>query len=160
LPLRAPLINAKQRDRVHRIVTSPIVQSAKLCVGGTYDQLFYRPTVLANVVPDMPAFHEEIFGPVAPVIVAEDDDHAVALANASEYGLAAAVQTGSLDRGLRLAKRLRAGMVHVNNQTVNDVTQCPMGGLGQSGNGSLTNRDEFTEWQWLTASGTPKRFSF
>jgi benzaldehyde dehydrogenase (NAD) len=78
--------------------------------------------------------------------------------------MAAAVQTGSLDRGLRLAKRLRAGMVHVNDQTVNDLTQCPMGGVGQSGNGarfsSLTNRDEFTEWQWLTASGTPRRFPF
>jgi benzaldehyde dehydrogenase (NAD) len=159
-----PLINLKQRDRVHRIVTSSLAQGATLSAGGSYDQLFYRPTVLANVQPDMPAFHEEIFGPVAPIIVAEDDDHAVALANATEYGLAAAVQTGSLDRGLRVAKRLRAGMVHVNDQTVNDLTQCPMGGFGQSGNGarfgSLTNRDEFTEWQWLTASGTPKRLPF
>jgi benzaldehyde dehydrogenase (NAD) len=112
----------------------------------------------------MPAFQEEIFGPVAPIIVAEDDEHAVALANATEYGLAAAVQTGSFDRGLRLAKRLRAGMVHVNDQTVNDATQCPMGGFGQSGNGSrfgsLTNRDEFTEWQWLTASATPTQYRF
>jgi benzaldehyde dehydrogenase (NAD) len=112
----------------------------------------------------MSAFREEIFGPVAPVIVAEDDDHAVALANATEYGLAAAVQTGSLERGLRVAKRLRAGMVHVNDQTVNDATQSPMGGFGHSGNGSrfgsLSNRDQFTEWQWLTASGTPKQYSF
>jgi benzaldehyde dehydrogenase (NAD) len=55
-------------------------------------------------------------------------------------------------------------LVHINDQTVNDLAQCPMGGLGQSGNGarfgSLTNRDEFTEWQWLTASGTPKRLPF
>jgi benzaldehyde dehydrogenase (NAD) len=155
-----PLINAKQRDRVHRIVTSSVAQGATLSTGGTHDNLFYRPTVLAHVATSMPAFCEEIFGPVAPVTIAEDDDHAVALANATEYGLAAAVQTGSLDRGLRLANRLRAGMVHVNDQTVNDITQCPMGGFGQSGNGSrfgsLTNRDEFTEWQWLTASGTPK----
>jgi benzaldehyde dehydrogenase (NAD) len=159
-----PLINARQRDRVHRIVTSSVAQGASLITGGSYEHLFYRPTVLADVRPEMPAFQEEIFGPVAPIVVAEDDDHAVALANATEYGLAAAVQTGSLDRGLRIAKRLRAGMVHVNDQTVNDLTQCPMGGVGQSGNGarfsSLTNRDEFTEWQWLTASGTPRRFPF
>jgi benzaldehyde dehydrogenase (NAD) len=159
-----PLINLKQRDRVHRIVTSSVAQGATLSIGGSYEQLFYRPTVLAGVQPDMPAFYEEIFGPVAPIVVAEDDDHAVALANATEYGLAAAVQTGALDRGLRLAKRLRAGMVHVNDQTVNDITQCPMGGLGHSGNGarfgSLTNRDEFSEWQWLTASSTPKRLPF
>ena len=67
---------------------------------------------------------------VAPVIVAEDDDHAVALANSPEYGLAAAVQTGSLDRGLRLARRLRAGMVRVNDQTVNDATQVRWAALG------------------------------
>lgn len=159
-----PLINLKQRDRVHRIVAESISQGAKLRVGGTYERLFYRPTVLVNVLPQMPAFHEEIFGPVAPITLAEDDDHAVMLANATEFGLAAAIQTGSLDRGLRLAKRLRAGMVHVNDQTVNDMTQCPMGGFGQSGNGSrfgrLSNRDEFTEWQWLTASGTPKQYRF
>jgi len=159
-----PLINSKQCDRVHRIVTSSIRQGATLCTGGMHDGLYYRPTVLANVVPSMPAFHEEIFGPVAPVSVAENDDHAVALANSSEYGLAAAVQTGSLDRGLRIAKQLRAGMVHINDQTVNDLAQSPMGGLGQSGNGSrfgsFTNRDEFTEWQWLTAGALPKRFPF
>jgi len=159
-----PLINSKQRDRVHRIVTDSVSQGARLCAGGTHEGLFYRPTVLADVIPGMPAFAEEIFGPVAPVTVAENDEHAVALANASEYGLAAAVQTRSLDRGLRIARQLRAGMVHINDQTVNDMAQCPMGGFGQSGNGSrfgsLTNRDEFTQWQWLTASGTPKRYPF
>ena len=159
-----PLINRKQRDRVpqHR---HPINLTGRYALpGGTFRQLFYQPTVLANVLPEMAAFQDEIFGPVAPVIVAEDDDHAVELANLTEYGLAAAVQTGSLDRGLRLARRLRAGMVHVNDQTVNDATQCPMGGFGQSGNGSrfgsLTNRDQFTEWQWLTASGTARQYGF
>lgn len=159
-----PLINLKQRDRVDGIVTRSVAQGARLCAGGTFDRLFYRPTVLADVTPQMPAFHEEIFGPVAPVILAESDAHAVALANTTEYGLAAAVQTGSLDRGLRLARELRAGMVHINDQTVNDLAQCPMGGVGQSGNGarfgSLTNRDEFSELQWLTASSVPRRFGF
>ena len=159
-----PLINPRQRDRVHQIVTSSVTQGAQLAAGGSYEGLFYRPTVLANVLPEMPAFREEIFGPVAPIVVAEDDEHAVALANGTEYGLAAAVQTRALDRGMQIAKRLKAGMVHVNDQTVNDVTQSPMGGVGQSGNGtrfgSLVNYDEFTEWQWVTASGTPKRFPF
>jgi len=159
-----PLINQKQRDRVHAIVVRSIEEGAVLRAGGTFDRLFYKPTVLAEVQPEMPAFRDEIFGPVAPVVIAEDDDHAVALANASDYGLAAAVQTASLDRGLGLARRLRAGMVHINDQTINDVTQSPMGGIGQSGNGarfgSLTNRDAFTEWQWLTASSVPTRFPF
>lgn len=159
-----PLINLRQRDRVHRIVTSSLAQGARLAAGGDYEGLFYRPTVLADVLPEMPAFREEIFGPVAPIVVAEDDEHAIALANATEYGLAAAVQTRTLERGMQIAKRLKAGMVHVNDQTVNDLTQCPMGGVGQSGNGarfgSLVNYDEFTEWQWLTASSNPKRFPF
>jgi benzaldehyde dehydrogenase (NAD) len=159
-----PLINVRQRDRVHRIVTTSVSQGARLRAGGTHDGLFYRATVLADVVPGMPAFDEEIFGPVAPVTVAEDDEQAVMLANSTEYGLAAAVQTGSLERGLRVARQLRAGMVHINDQTVNDLPQCPMGGMGQSGNGSrfgsISNRDEFTEWQWLTASATPKRYPY
>jgi benzaldehyde dehydrogenase (NAD) len=157
-----PLINLRQRDRVHRLVMDSVGRGARLCVGGTHEGLFYRPTVLADVIPGMPAFDEEIFGPVAPVTIAEDDEHALTLANASEYGLSAAVQTGSFDRGMSLARRLRAGMVHINDQTINDMPQCPMGGMGQSGNGSrfgsLTNRDEFTEWQWLTASGAPRRY--
>jgi benzaldehyde dehydrogenase (NAD) len=159
-----PIINRKQIDRVHRIVTESIAQGADLRTGGRFEGPFYQPTVLGGVLPSMPAFHEEIFGPVAPVIVAEDDDHAVELANATDYGLAAAVQTGSLERGLRIAGRLRAGMIHVNDQTVANVPQAPFGGMGQSGNGSrfssLTNGDEFTVWQWLTAGSSPVRYPF
>jgi benzaldehyde dehydrogenase (NAD) len=159
-----PIINRKQIDRVHRIVTESIAQGASLRTGGRFEGPFYQPTVLGGVLPSMPAFHEEIFGPVAPVIVAEDDDHAVELANATDYGLAAAIQTGSLERGLRIAGRLRAGMIHVNDQTVANVPQAPFGGMGQSGNGSrfssLTNGDEFTVWQWLTAGSSPVRYPF
>jgi benzaldehyde dehydrogenase (NAD) len=79
----------------------------------------------------MPAFRDEIFGPVAPVIVVADDDEAVAVANASAYGLSAAIRTGSLDRGLALARRIRSGMIHVNDQTVNNLAYAPFGGVGQ-----------------------------
>jgi benzaldehyde dehydrogenase (NAD) len=78
--------------------------------GGTHEQLYYRPTVLAGVTPAMPAFREEIFGPVAPVVVVKDVDEAVRTANATEYGLVAAIQTGSMERGLEIAERL--GRVH------------------------------------------------
>ncbi|MGH9559792.1 MAG: benzaldehyde dehydrogenase [Bryobacteraceae bacterium] len=159
-----PLISEKQLNRVDGIVTESVAAGAKLVTGGTHDRLFYRPTVLSNVTETTRAFAEEIFGPVAPVIIAEDDEHALALANSTGYGLAAAIQTGSLDRGLHLARRIKAGMVHINDQTVNDHPGVPMGGMGQSGNGarfgSTTNLDEFTEWQWVTASGTPARYPF
>ncbi len=159
-----PLINQKQLNRVHGIVTDSVAAGATLVTGGTHQGLFYKPTVLGNVGEGLRAFQEEIFGPVAPVTIAEDEDHAVALANMTGYGLAAAVQTGSAERGFRIARRLHSGMVHVNDQTVNDHPGIPMGGMGQSGNGSrfgsTTNLDEFTEWQWVTVSGTPARYPF
>jgi benzaldehyde dehydrogenase (NAD) len=150
-----PIISQRQLDRVHRIVTESVDAGAELRAGGTYEGPFYKPTVLGRVQTEMPAFREEIFGPVAPVIVVADDDEAVAVANASDYGLSAAIRTGSLDRGLALARKIRAGMVHVNDQTVNDAAYAPFGGVGISGNGarfgSPSNVDEFTEWQWVTA---------
>jgi benzaldehyde dehydrogenase (NAD) len=159
-----PLINEKQLKRVHGIVTDSVAAGANLVTGGTHDGLFYKPTVLGGVGTETRAFQEEIFGPVAPVTIAEDDDHAIALANSTGYGLAAAVQTGSVERGMRVARKLKAGMVHVNDQTINDHPGIPMGGMGQSGNGarfgSTTNLDEFTEWQWVTVSGKPARYPF
>jgi benzaldehyde dehydrogenase (NAD) len=159
-----PLISEKQLKRVDGIVKDSVAAGADLVTGGTHEGLFYKPTVLGRVQTQTRAFQEEIFGPVAPITIAEDDDHAIALANDTGYGLAAAVQTGSLDRGLRIARQLRTGMVHINDQTVNDHPGIPMGGMGQSGNGSrfgsTTNLDEFTEWQWITASGRPARYPF
>jgi benzaldehyde dehydrogenase (NAD) len=159
-----PLINEKQLNRVHGIVTDSVAAGANLVTGGTHDRLFYKPTVLGNVAATTRAFQEEIFGPVAPVTIAEDEDHAIELANQTGYGLAAAVQTGSVERGLRVARKLKAGMVHINDQTIADHPGIPMGGMGQSGNGarfgSTTNLDEFTEWQWVTVSGKPARYPF
>lgn len=97
------------------IVLRHVAAGATLVTGGTHDGLFYKPTVLGQVEADTRAFDEEIFGPVAPVTIAEDDDHAIELANSSGYGLAAAVQTGSVERGMRVARKLKAAMVHVND---------------------------------------------
>ncbi len=159
-----PLISQKQLNRVDGIVKDSVAAGCELVTGGTHEGLFYKPTVLGHVATATRAFQEEIFGPVAPVTVAEDDDHAIALANDTGYGLAAAVQTGSMDRGLRIARELKSGMVHINDQTINDHPGIPMGGTGKSGNGSrfgsTTNLDEFTEWQWITASGKPARYPF
>jgi benzaldehyde dehydrogenase (NAD) len=110
--------------------------------------------VLAGVTPDMPAFPEEIFGPVAVVTTFTDDDEAVRLANATPYGLVAGVHSGSAARARAVGDRLHAGMVHVNDQTVNDEAVAPFGGIGDSGGssrfGSFVNLDEFTRWQWVT----------
>jgi benzaldehyde dehydrogenase (NAD) len=159
-----PLINKTQLDRVHRIVTESVAAGASLAAGGTYEGPFYKATVLGGVTQTMPAFKDEIFGPVAPVIIARDDDEAVALANASDYGLSAAVRTGSLDRGLAIARRIRSGMIHINDQTVNNLAYAPFGGVGHSGNGSrfgsTLSADEFTEWQWITAGSRQTGYPF
>jgi benzaldehyde dehydrogenase (NAD) len=159
-----PLINARQLANVDRIVTETIDAGASLRVGGTYKDLYYRPTVLAGVTPDMPAFREEIFGPVAPVIVVKDADEAIRVANDTDYGLVAAIQTGSLERGLEVASQLRTGIVHVNDQTLNNDAFAPFGGTGASGNGSRfgsqSSWDEFTQWQWITSRPQAHAFPF
>ncbi|WP_205215441.1 benzaldehyde dehydrogenase [Amycolatopsis albispora] len=159
-----PLINATQLSRVDSIVRETVAAGADLRAGGDYRDLFYEPTVLAGVTTEMPAFTQEIFGPVAPVVVVRDEDEAVRVANQTEYGLVAAVQTGSPERGRRLARRLRTGIVHVNGQTVDDNAFVPFGGTGASGNGSrhgaLHSWDEFTRWQWLTVRPAAAPYPF
>jgi benzaldehyde dehydrogenase (NAD) len=159
-----PLINKRQVANVDRIVSESVNAGAEVRAGGVHEGLFYSPTVLAGVTASMPAFREEIFGPVAPVVVVADEDEAVAVANDTEYGLVAALQTGSVERGLRLAKRLRTGIVHVNDQTLNNDAYAPFGGTGASGNGSRfgsqSSWDEFTSWQWVTSREQAHAFPF
>ncbi|GGM70982.1 aldehyde dehydrogenase family protein [Dactylosporangium sucinum] len=159
-----PLINARQRDRVAGLLADAVTGGARVRTGGTAEGLFFKPTVLTGVSAAMPVFTEEIFGPVAPVVAVRDDDEAVAVANATPYGLVAAVQTGSAARGLAIADRLRTGIVHVNDQTVNDDAFVSFGGWGASGNGARYgaqhSADEFTRWQWLTVKDSAPAFPF
>lgn len=159
-----PLINGRQCDRVHKIVQDSLQAGAQLLAGGTREGLFYRPTVLANVRPEMPAFHEELFGPVAPITVFDTDEEAIELANSSSYGLAAAIHSKSLGRATALAERLHTGMVHINDQTVNNEFQVPFGGMGSSGNGGRfggpANVHEFTHSQWISVMDQPIAYPF
>ena len=149
-----PIINERQAANVDRIVADTLVKGAKVLTGGSRNGLFFEPTVLTGVRPGMAAFDEEIFGPVAPITTFRTDDEAVELANASEYGLAAAVASADLARAQRVADRLHSGVIHINDQTVLHEVYGPIGGVGASGNGfnhsTLTNADQFSEWQWIT----------
>lgn len=148
-----PIINQDQVDHIDNIVGRTVDAGATLRAGGTRDGLFVRPTVLAGVSEDMPAFTEEIFGPVAAVTTFADDEEAVRLANATRYGLVAAIHSRSVRRARAVGDRLDVGMLHINDQTVNDEVVAPFGGRGDSGTGAfgtLTNLDEFTRWQWVT----------
>ncbi|WP_194910104.1 benzaldehyde dehydrogenase [Catenulispora rubra] len=159
-----PIIDAGQRDKIHGLVRASVDGGARLVAGGTYEELFYRPTVLADVTDSSPAYAEEVFGPVAPVRAFDDLDEAVALATASPYGLALGILTADVMRGLELAERIPTGLVHVNDQTVNDEAVAPFGGFGASGTGvrfgGAANIEAFTETRWITARGTQARYPF
>jgi benzaldehyde dehydrogenase (NAD) len=148
-----PIVSERQAVNVERIVTETLAKGAKLRVGGSRDGLFFEPTVITGVAPGMAAFDEEIFGPVAPITTFRTDDEAIALANATEYGLTAAVVSADLARAQSVADKLHSGVVHINDQTVVHGVYGPIGGVGISGNGfghsTLTNADQFSEWQWI-----------
>jgi benzaldehyde dehydrogenase (NAD) len=160
-----PIIDARQRDNIHRVVTESVGAGATLAAGGTYEGLFYRPTVLSRVPVTAPAYAEEIFGPVAPVVSFTNLDEAVELANGTEYGLSLGILTRDVMRGLQLAERIPSGLVHINDQTVNDEALIPFGGVGESGTGSRhggtqANLDAFTDVQWVTLRGDLPRYPF
>ncbi len=159
-----PLINERQRDRVHAIVTQAVQEGAKLEAGGKYEGLFYQPTVLTGVRSSMRAFREEVFGPVANITTFASDEQAIALANDTEYGLSAGVLSRSIGRAMAVAERLKAGLVHVNDQTVNDEVVNPFGGTGASGNhtsmGGPADIGEYTQWRWMTVRDSAPPYPF
>ncbi|GAA3092597.1 benzaldehyde dehydrogenase [Streptosporangium carneum] len=160
-----PLIDAGQRDKVHALVTGSVDAGARLAAGGTYEGLFYRPTVLADLPDGAPAYAQEVFGPVAPVKPFSTIEEAAALASDSEYGLSLGILTRDAMRGLALADLVPTGIVHVNDQTVDDEAVAPFGGLLASGTGSRfgggrANVEAFTETQWVTMQGNIASYPF
>jgi len=159
-----PIIDEKQRDRVHGIVTDSVTAGARVAAGGTYEGLFYRPTVLADVPTDAPAYTEEIFGPVAPVVPFESIDDAVKLAGSTEYGLSLGILTNDVMRGMEIADRIPTGIVHINDQTIGDEVVNPFGGVKATGTsrigGPEANIESFTNVQWVTMRGQLPDYPF
>ncbi|MGW1026464.1 aldehyde dehydrogenase family protein [Streptomyces sp. NPDC002577] len=158
-----PIIDEGQRDKVHGLVTASVAAGATLCAGGSYDGLFYRPTVLGRVPVNAPAYAQETFGPVAPIVTFADPDEAAALAADSPYGLSLGILTRDVTKALDLAERIPTGLVHINDQTINDEPTAPFGGLGASGTaarhgGHTANLDAFTDVQWVTVRGEPPSY--
>ncbi|WFF40540.1 aldehyde dehydrogenase family protein [Salinicola endophyticus] len=159
-----PIIDRRQLDHVKAIVDDSVAAGAVLEAGGTHEGLFYAATVLSNVRPGMRAFDEEIFGPVANVIVFDDDDEAAALANSTDYGLSAGILSASVGRAMALGDKLHTGLLHINDQTVADEVVNPFGGTGSSGNGTSVGGpadwEQYTHWQWVTLKETPPSYPF
>jgi len=132
-----PMARADLRDAVHDQVERAIGQGAVALTGGhtlERDGFYYAPTVLADVEPGTVAFEEEIFGPVASIVAADDSEHALALANDTRFGLGGSVFTEDLEKGERMARGLEAGCAFVNEMTKSDP-RLPFGGIKDSGYG-------------------------
>jgi benzaldehyde dehydrogenase (NAD) len=154
-----PVIDVGQRDKIHSLVTQSVDAGARLAAGGTYEDLYYRPTVLADVPTTAPAYLEEVFGPVAPVVRFDSVDEVVRLASDTPYGLSLGILTRDVSRALEIAERIPSGLVHINDQTINDEATIPFGGVKDSGTGARlggpqANLDAFTDTQWVTVRGT------
>jgi len=137
-----PLVNASGLKKIDSQVKESVKEGAEVLTGG--EQLgkkgyFYRPTVLKNVNPKMSIAQEEVFGPVAPIIVAGDEVEAIELANDSEYGLGASIWTQDLDKAETLSSSVESGIVSVNNVVASDP-RVPFGGVKKSGFGRELSR--------------------
>ena len=137
-----PLVNARDLKKIDSQIKTSIKEGAEVLTGGEQvgeKGYFYRPAVLKNIKPKMSIAQEEVFGPVAPIIVASDDAEAIRIANDSEYGLGASIWTQDLDKAERLSTIIESGMVSVNNVVASDP-RVPFGGLKKSGFGRELSR--------------------
>jgi succinate-semialdehyde dehydrogenase/glutarate-semialdehyde dehydrogenase len=147
-----PLVNTGAVDKVDELVQGAVDAGAEAVVGGRRpedaaysDGFFYEPTVLLGVRPGSPILDEEIFGPVAPIVTFDDENEAIRLANATEYGLVSYLYTGDLARGLRVSEALDSGMVGLNRGLVSDPA-APFGGTKQSGIGREGGHDGMLDY--------------
>lgn len=158
-----PLINESQRDQILDYIEHSIEAGATLECGGDADGLFVEPTVLSGMRNHMAAACNEHFGPVAPVIPFSDDEEAIELANATEYGLSASVHSSDRSRAERVADAIEAGMVHVNDQPINNEPHVPFGGMKASGMGRYNGEyiiEELTEPKWISVQRSPRDYPF
>jgi succinate-semialdehyde dehydrogenase/glutarate-semialdehyde dehydrogenase len=143
-----PLIDKNQLATVSRLVDDAVAKGAQALCGGARVEgpgYFYAPTVLSPVPDNADLLREEIFGPVAPIVPFDSEDEAVATANGTEYGLVAYAYTTNLDRAVRVAEGIKAGMVGLNQGIVSNPA-APFGGVKQSGFGREGGREGIEEY--------------
>ena len=149
-----PAVNARSAERQYGLIDDAVAKGASVRAGGhRLDNALVPATVLTEVTPQMDIFHDEIFGAITTVFEVDGPDEAVEFANNTNYGLTAGIITEDRARGLSVAKRLKTGIVHVNDQSVADEPQAPFGGIQESGYGKfggLAGVESFSERRWVT----------
>jgi acyl-CoA reductase-like NAD-dependent aldehyde dehydrogenase len=137
-----PVVNAKSLENIGGIVSRTIESGAELLTGGERANdkgYFFRPAIFKNVLPDMEIAQEEVFGPVAPIITAENEKEAMKIANNSKFGLGACIWTQDLEKAERLSEMVESGIVTINSMVVSDP-RVPFGGIKSSGFGRELSR--------------------
>ncbi|MCA0972583.1 aldehyde dehydrogenase family protein [Halobacillus litoralis] len=158
-----PVINSEAVERIQEDVKKTVEQGAELVTGGEAEGNVMEPTILTGVTNDMPTANHEMFGPVASIIKVGDEDEAVEVANGSPYGLSGSLFTTDIHRGVELAKRVETGMIHINDQSVNDEAHVAFGGEKESGIGRFGGEwalDKFTTVKWIGVMTGYRKFPF
>lgn len=159
-PLGA-VVDGKTVAHVDDLIDAAVALGGVQVNGGATSGVLMPAHVVDHVTAAMALFREESFGPVVGIVRARGEDHAIELANDTEYGLSAAVFTRDTARGLRVARKVKSGICHINGPTVHDEPQMPFGGVGASGYGRFGGKagiDAFTELRWITIETQPGHF--
>jgi benzaldehyde dehydrogenase (NAD) len=157
------LVSAAACDRVGGLIDDAVAKGAVIAAGGHGSGTIMPATIVDHVTPAMRIYGEESFGPVVTVVRVSGVDEAVRVANDTEYGLSSAVFGRDIARALGVAKRIEAGISHINAPTVHDEPQMPFGGTKASGYGRFGGKaaiDEFTELRWITVQTGPRHYPF
>ena len=144
------LVSSPPVEKNKKLVQDAVGKGAKVLYGDEKanedSKTQMRPIVIENVKQDMDIYHTESFGPTVALYIVESDEEAIKIANDTDYGLSASVYTEDLRRGMKIAKQIESGAVHINNMTVHDETNLPHGGAKKSGYGRFNGAEGLREW--------------
>ncbi len=156
-----PLISKEQVERIQKEVQESVAQGAYVALEGKIKGALMHPIVLTNITPDMAIAKNEIFGPVALILKAKNEEEAIKMANATIYGLSGSIFTEDRHRGVQIAKKIETGMIHINDQSVNDEAHVPFGGEKASGLGRFNGEaaiDKFTTVKWISVQEEHRKY--
>lgn len=157
-----PVINSGQAEQINAMIDKAIEEGAELMTERKTEGNVIHPVVLTNVTNDMAIAQNEIFGPVATIITFDGDEEGIALANDTNLGLSGAVHSGSTERAMNVARQIKTGMIHINDQSVNDDANAVFGGEKQSGVGRFNGdfvKEKFTTTKWVTVQYEDRQYA-
>ncbi len=158
-----PIINKKQVESLKEKIANAQQEGAKMILSGEIKGQVVPPHIFTEVTREMDLSRNEVFGPLVGIIRAKDEDDALSIANDSMFGLSSAVFTKDMEKGMRFARGIRAGMTHINDISVNDESNLPFGGEKNSGIGRFNGEwvlEEFTRTHWISMQHEPREYPF